>query len=77
MNYPINLELAGKLVLLVGGSRLAEAYAKPLLNAGARLKVVAPELSAGLNRLVETAKLQWEKRTFLDSDLVAAWLVLA
>lgn len=40
--YPVNLVLAGRPVLLVGGGGVAAAKARGLHQAGARLRVVAP-----------------------------------
>ena len=41
--YPLFVELSNRPVLLVGGGTVAARKATPLLRAGARLTVVAPE----------------------------------
>ncbi len=40
--YPVNLDLDGRPVLVVGGGRVAAAKATGLADAGARVAVVAP-----------------------------------
>ncbi len=77
MSYMVDLHLQGKAVLVVGGGRLAEAHAEQLVAAGAKPRVVAPELTTGMARLVESAGLAWERREYRLPDLDAAWLVLA
>jgi precorrin-2 dehydrogenase/sirohydrochlorin ferrochelatase len=46
--YPVNLIVAGREVLVVGGGRVAEEKARGLLAAGAVVHVVAPEVSPGV-----------------------------
>lgn len=77
MSYMVELDLAEKRVLVVGGGRMAEAHTEQLLVAGARPRVVAPELTTGMSRLVEGGGLPWEAREVRSADLEDAWLILA
>jgi precorrin-2 dehydrogenase/sirohydrochlorin ferrochelatase len=77
MSYMVDLRVANKPVLIVGGGRLAETHAEQLVSAGADLRVIAPELTTGMARLVESADLTWERREFRPDDLAGAFLVLA
>jgi siroheme synthase-like protein len=49
--YPVNLRLAGTRCLVVGGGSVALAKARGLLEAGAAVHVIAPEISAELAAL--------------------------
>ena len=72
---PLFLNLTGRAVLLVGGGRVATAKLQPLLAAGARVRVVAPEIS---EEILKTApQVQIAQRPFLPADLDGVWLVVA
>lgn len=73
--YPTALRLLGRPVLVVGGGPVAARRAKGLLDAGARVTVVAPVASAALLELADAGLLTWEQRTYQPSDVDAAWFV--
>ena len=72
---PLFLNLTGRAVLLVGGGRVATAKLQQLLAAGARVRVVAPEISEEI--LSTTSQVQLARRPFVPSDLDGVWLVVA
>jgi siroheme synthase-like protein len=49
--YPVNLIVAGRPVLVVGGGRVAAQKVRGLLAAGAAVTVVAPEVDAAVEEL--------------------------
>ncbi len=49
--YPVNLIVEGRPCLVVGGGRVATGKVQGLLDAGARVTVVAPEVDPGLAAL--------------------------
>jgi uroporphyrin-III C-methyltransferase / precorrin-2 dehydrogenase / sirohydrochlorin ferrochelatase len=71
--YPIELDLAGKTAVVVGGGPVALRRAKALVEAGANVTVVAPVLSAGFDELGVTVR----RRRYREADLNGAWLVHA
>lgn len=71
--FPVFLKLAGRRVLLVGGGPVALAKLAPLLAAGARVTVVAPEVRPE----IEAADVTVLPRPFAPSDVDGAWLVVA
>jgi len=72
---PLFLDLTGRAVLLVGGGRVATAKLQQLRAAGARVRVVAPEIS---EEILKTApQVQIALRPFLPADLDGVWLVVA
>lgn len=73
--YPTALRLLGRPVLVVGGGPVAARRAKGLLDAGARVTVVAPVASAALLELADAGLLTWEQRTYRPSDVDAVWFV--
>lgn len=46
--YPINLDVAGKRCVVVGGGEVALRKIRSLLEAGALVRVIAPEVCAGV-----------------------------
>jgi siroheme synthase-like protein len=75
--YPLFLKLAGREVLVVGAGSVAERKIAPLLEAGARVRVVAPEATPGVQALAGDGKIEWERRGFAKDDVGAARLVIA
>jgi uroporphyrin-III C-methyltransferase/precorrin-2 dehydrogenase/sirohydrochlorin ferrochelatase len=73
--YPTALRLLGRPVLVVGGGPVAARRAKGLLDAGARVTVVAPVASDALQELADAGLLIWEPRTYSSSDLDGVWFV--
>ena len=67
--YPTALRLLGRPVLVVGGGPVAARRAKGLLDAGARVTVVAPVASAALQELAGAGLLTWEPRTYSSADV--------
>lgn len=75
--YLSGLMLGDREVLVVGGGRVSERRIPRLLEAGARVRVVAPELTASLRRLAEDGHVTWDARGFGEADLDGAWYVMA
>lgn len=64
--------------LVVGGGSVASRKVRALLGAGARVRVVAPSVTAELHTLAErNHNLTIEKRRFQDADVREATLVFA
>lgn len=73
--YPTALRLLGRPVLVVGGGPVAARRAKGLLDAGARVTVVAPVASSALRELADAGLITWEQRPYLPSDVDGVWFV--
>jgi siroheme synthase-like protein len=73
--YPINLLLADRRCLVVGGGVEAALRVGNLLEAGARVLLVGVERTPGIDRLT-SERLRVEQRPFADADLDGAWLVV-
>lgn len=76
-SYPIFLvNLRHQRCLVVGGGAVAERKARSLLQAGARVTVISPALTIGLQRLVQEGDLEWVTRGYQQGDLAEAFLVI-
>lgn len=72
-HYPIFLNLRDRPVLVVGAGKVALRKTRGLLEAGARVTVVAPRWEAGF----EALPVRFVRRRFRVSDLAGAALVFA
>ncbi|TDD21831.1 uroporphyrinogen-III C-methyltransferase [Actinomadura sp. KC06] len=75
--YLLGLRLGGRRVLVVGGGRVAQRRVPALLDAGADVVLVAPDVTASLQGLAERGKIIWHRRGFRSGDCADAWLVQA
>ncbi|MBM7490432.1 uroporphyrin-III C-methyltransferase/precorrin-2 dehydrogenase/sirohydrochlorin ferrochelatase [Micromonospora luteifusca] len=73
--YPLGLRLDGRRVVVVGGGAVATRRVPALLDAGADVLLVAPELTPALRARVDAGRLHWVPRRFAPEDLDGAWLV--
>src|SRR5207249_5177387 len=72
--FPVNLRLAGKPCLVVGGGRVALQKVQALLEAGAHVRVVAPDIDPAISALPGLAI---ERRPYLRGEAGEARFVIA
>ena len=77
MRYPIHLALEGGRVLLVGGGGVAQRRVERLLQAGARVRIVSPELTPALEDLRDRGAVEHVCRGFEPGDLADVVLAFA
>jgi len=75
--YPVNLRIKDRLCLVIGGGAVALRKTRSLLEAGARVRVVSPELAGGLRTLVAEWRVEWVERGYVTGDLRGAFLAFA
>ena len=77
MNYfPVFFDLAGQRVLIVGGGEVALRKISLLERTGARITVVAPDISPELLQRAAAGRLSVNAREFIPGDLDGARLVI-
>lgn len=74
---PVSLRVRDASVLLVGGGQVATRKARLLLQAGARLRVAAPAISAELEQLLAASTGSWQRGPYSESCIGDAVLVVA
>ncbi len=74
---PLFLRLEGKPVLVVGAGGVAEKKILDLVDAGARVTVIAPDATRAVDELATSGALTLEKRPFVEEDVADVWLVIA
>jgi uroporphyrin-III C-methyltransferase/precorrin-2 dehydrogenase/sirohydrochlorin ferrochelatase len=71
--FPVFLKLTDRPVLLVGGGTVASSKLAALLEAGARVTVVAPTVSEA----IAASGVRVRRRRFRAADLAGQWLVIS
>src|SRR5437870_11591477 len=75
--YPIYLDLKDRAVLVVGGGAIAEGKAEQLIEAGACVRVVSPELTGRLREWAQARVIAHRVGIFDESDLGGVMLVIS
>jgi siroheme synthase-like protein len=75
--YPVFLNLTNQLSIIVGGGTIAEGKVTGLLEADAKVRIIAPEVTPVMRELAESGKVTWEQRTYRDGDLEGAAIAIS
>ncbi|HEY3220166.1 MAG TPA: siroheme synthase CysG [Gemmatimonadales bacterium] len=75
--YPVFLHVQGRRGVVVGGGAVAEQKVVGLLEAGARVTVVSPDLTWKLEDLAATGAIELRRRGYRRGDLEGAFLAIA
>ncbi|MCW2831225.1 MAG: cobA, partial [Aeromicrobium sp.] len=74
-SLPLTLRIAGRRVVVVGGGHVATRRSLSLLEAGAQVVVVSPNVSDSLASSIGRGDVEWVERSYVTGDLDGAWLV--
>lgn len=74
--YQITLVVAGRPCLVIGGGGNAEERTRRLLDGGAEVTVVSPDLTPGLSQMASEGRVLHHPRKFADEDLRGVFLVM-
>lgn len=75
--YPVFLQLNSKLCVVIGGGEVAARKAASLLECGAAVRVVSPELHPELEAAAQAGIIEALRRPFDEETLAGAFLVIA
>lgn len=75
--YPICLQIEGRRCLVIGGGKVAERKVRGLLDSGAKVVVISPQLTDGLVGLQAAGAIVWESRGYQPNDVAGYFLVMA
>lgn len=73
--FPVFLKLEGRRVVVVGAGPMAAAKLSPLVDAGARVTVIAPAVVDAIAARAD--RIEILRRPFVETDLDGAWYVVA
>ena len=76
--FPVFLKLEGRRVLVVGAGPVAASKLRPLVDAGARVTVVAPRVVREIDEIAAMApRIEIVRRPFEPGDVDGVWYVVA
>jgi len=75
--YPVYLNLRNRRCIVVGGGTEAERKAQGLLDCGAKVIVVSPEVTPVINDLAARKLIDWEPRVYRNGDLEGAFMAIS
>ena len=74
--YPVFLKVSGKRCVVVGGGEVARRKVEMLLDHGASIEVISPDLCPELDHLAETGEIAARRRHYRTGDLRGASIVI-
>jgi precorrin-2 dehydrogenase/sirohydrochlorin ferrochelatase len=75
--FPMFLKLSARPCLVVGAGAIAESKIASLLEAGGRVRVIAPEATPQVRSWAQSNTIEWRQRPFQPRDLEGMFLVVA
>ncbi|MBI3793143.1 MAG: bifunctional precorrin-2 dehydrogenase/sirohydrochlorin ferrochelatase [Nitrospinae bacterium] len=75
--YPVMMDLRGRKCVVVGGGEVSARKAETLLECGAKVTVVSPELETSLEYLVRNGKISHVKEEYRKGALDGAAIAVA
>ena len=75
--FPMFLKLSARPCLVVGAGTIAESKIASLLEAGGRVRVVAPQATPQVRAWAQSNRIEWHPRPFQQDDLEGMFLVIA
>lgn len=73
----VALRVRGRLCIVVGGGQVGERKTVELLEVGAQVRVVSPQMTAALAQLLASECIEYRSQPFAPRDLEGAFLVVA
>ncbi len=75
--YPVNLNIKGKVCVVIGGGKVAERKVKNILFCGGKVRMVSPDLTDPLAKLARQGKIGYIQSAYHSDHLEGASLVYA
>ncbi len=63
--------------MVIGGGVIAERKLVKLLDTGAEIKIVSPEITENITIMIKEDKIEWKKKLFSHEDILGAFLIVA
>ena len=74
--YPISLNVRSRKCVVIGGGQVALRKVRTLLEHGANVEVISPELCSGLGQLADKGSIHVLNRLYQEGDLSGAFITI-
>ena len=75
--FPLGGNIKGRLVVIAGGGKVALMKVRSLIDAKAKVHVIAPDCLPEIKRLAKAKKIRWIPRVIHEDDLKGAVFAIA
>ena len=75
--YPVFIDVSDRQCVVIGGGSIGEEKVHKLLDCGARLVVISPDVNAGVRELAGSGGVTWVQRDYEPGDLKGAFIAIA
>ena len=75
--YPAFIDVRGRRCVVIGGGSIGEEKVEKLLDCGAKVVVISPEVTDGVRELADGANVDWLQREYQRGDLSGAFIAIA
>ncbi|WP_122629683.1 precorrin-2 dehydrogenase/sirohydrochlorin ferrochelatase family protein [Lucifera butyrica] len=75
-DYPINLRIAGRSCVVIGGGTVAARKVVPLLAAGGHVTIISPAMNPLLQKMAEAGEIEHVAKAYETGDLKPFFLVI-
>ncbi|NIW24450.1 MAG: uroporphyrinogen-III C-methyltransferase [Gammaproteobacteria bacterium] len=76
-NLALFARLENRCCAVIGGGTIAERKTRELVRAGARVTVLSPDSTKGLEQLARDSLIDWRAESFTSQSLAGYWLIVA
>ena len=75
--YPVFIDVQDRTCVVIGGGNIGEEKVHKLVECGAKVVVISPEVNEGVSELAEGDRVEWLKREYESGDLAEAFIAIA
>jgi precorrin-2 dehydrogenase/sirohydrochlorin ferrochelatase len=75
--YPVFIDVQDRTCVVIGGGNIGEEKVHKLVECGAKVVVISPEVNDGVSELAEGERVEWIKRQYEPGDLAEAFIAIA
>ena len=75
--YPVYLDVRDRRCVIVGGGQVAEGKVAALLESGAQVFIISPEVTGEIQGMADAGMIGLDKREYRDGDLEGAFIAIA